>query len=239
VDLSQLVDGLVFYVVFVYSTTFHEAAHAWAALRGGDSTAYRGGQVTLDPRPHIKREPIGMVVLPLISVAVSGWPLGFASAPYDPNWARRHPDRAGWMALAGPAANLTLVLLAAIAINVGLWTGVFTAPDHIGFADVTAASAGSDSIWNAVGYLIGAVFAMNLLLAVFNLLPVPPLDGSGAIVLLLPGDKKGPYQEALWRNPQIALFGIFVAWQVFGFFWTPIFTFSLNVLYFLFGVSYS
>jgi Zn-dependent protease len=238
-ELSQLVDGLVFYVVFVYSTTFHEAAHAWAALKGGDSTAYRGGQVTLDPRPHIKREPIGMVVLPLISVVVSGWPLGFASAPYDTDWARRHPDRAGWMALAGPAANLTLVLLAALAINVGLWAGVFTAPDQIGFADVTTASAGTDSIWNAAGYLVGSVFAMNLLLAVFNLLPVPPLDGSGAVVLFLPGDKKGRYQEALWRNPQLALFGIFIAWQVFDFFWTPIFTFSLNVLYFLSGVSYS
>jgi len=237
-QLSDLVNGLVFYVVFVYSTTFHEAAHAWAALRGGDSTAYRGGQVTLNPIVHIRREPIGMVVLPLISVVVSGWPIGFASAPYDPSWARRHPDRAGWMALAGPAANLVLVLLAALAINGGLATGIFTAPDHIGFADVTTASAGTDSIWNAVGYLVGAVFAMNLLLCVFNLLPVPPLDGSGAVVLFLPQDKKGPYQEALWRNPQIALFGIFIAWQVFDYFWSPIFTFSLNALYFFFGVSY-
>lgn len=237
-QLHDLVDGLVFYVVFVYSTTFHEAAHAWAAMRGGDSTAYRGGQVTLNPIPHIRREPIGMVVLPLISVVVSGWPIGFASAPYDPSWARRHPDRAGWMALAGPGANMVLVLLAAIAINAGLAAGIFTAPDHIGFADVTAASAGSDSIWNAIGYLTGAVFAMNLLLCAFNLLPVPPLDGSGAVVLFLPRGKKGPYQEALWRNPQIALFGIFIAWQVFDYFWNPIFTFSLNALYFFFGVSY-
>lgn len=237
-QLHDLVDGLVFYVVFVYSTTFHEAAHAWAAMRGGDSTAYRGGQVTLNPIPHIRREPIGMVVLPLISVVVSGWPIGFASAPYDPSWARRHPDRAGWMALAGPGANMVLVLLAAIGINAGLAAGIFTAPDHIGFADVTAASAGSDSLWNAVGYLTGAVFAMNLLLCVFNLLPVPPLDGSGAVVLFLPQGKKGPYQEALWRNPQIALFGIFIAWQVFDYFWNPIFTFSLNALYFFFGVSY-
>ena len=82
--LAELVDSLVFYVVFLYSTTLHEASHAWAALRGGDPTAYHGGQVTLDPRPHIRREPIGMVVLPLISVLVSGWPLGFASAPFDP-----------------------------------------------------------------------------------------------------------------------------------------------------------
>jgi Zn-dependent protease len=216
--MTEIVDGLVFYVVFVYSTTLHEAAHAWAALKGGDPTAYRGGQVTLDPMPHIRREPIGMVVLPLVSVLISGWPLGFASAPYDRHWARRHPDRAGWMALAGPGANLLLVLLAAIAISVGLATDVFYAPDQIGFADVTAATAGPDSLWNAAGYLLGSVFAMNLLLAVFNLLPVPPLDGSAAVVLLLPEDKKARYQDAIWAHPQLALLGIFIAWQVFDFF---------------------
>jgi Zn-dependent protease len=238
-NAGALVDGLVFYVVFVYSTTFHEAAHAWAAMRGGDRTAYEGGQVTLDPRPHIKREPMGMIVLPLISVVISGWPLGFASAPYDPMWARRHPNRAGWMALAGPGANLTLVLISGLLIVAGIAAGVFYAPDHVGFADVTAATAGPDSLWNAAGYLLGSVFAMNLLLAVFNLLPVPPLDGSGAMVLVLPDRVVPRYQEALWANPQLALVGIFIAWQVFDFFFDPVFTFALNVLYFWFGVSYS
>lgn len=237
--MAEIVDGLVFYFVFVYSTTLHEAAHAWVALKGGDPTAYRGGQVTLDPMPHIRREPIGMVVLPLISVLVSGWPLGFASAPYDPAWARRHPDRAGWMALAGPAANLVLVLLSAIAIDVGVASGVFFAPDRIGFADVTAATAGPESIWNAVGYLIGSVFAMNLLLAVFNLLPIPPLDGSGAVVLFLSEKQKPRYQEILWSHPQLSLLGIFVAWQLFDFFFDPVFTLALNLLYLPFGVSYS
>lgn len=237
--MADLVDGLVFYFVFVYSTTLHEAAHAWAAMRGGDPTAYRGGQVSLDPRPHIRREPIGMVVLPLVSVLISGWPLGFASAPYDPLWARRHPDRAAWMALAGPGANLLLVLVAGILISVGLLAGVFYPPDQIGFADVTAATAGVQSMWNAVGYLLGSVFAMNLLLAVFNLLPLPPLDGSGALVLALPERLVPRYQETLWSNPQLSLVGIFIAWQVFDFFFDPAFTFALNVLYFAFGVSYS
>lgn len=55
--------------------------HTHAALRGGDLTAYKGGQVTLDPRPHIKREPFGMVILPLVSALATGWPMGYASAP--------------------------------------------------------------------------------------------------------------------------------------------------------------
>lgn len=236
---DQIVDGLVFYLVFVYSTSLHEAAHAWAAWKGGDSTAYDGGQVTLDPLPHIRREPVGMVVLPIISVLVSGWPLGFASAPYDRQWAERHPDRAGWMALAGPAANLLLVLLAGVAINVGLAFDVFYPPDQIGFADVTAATAGAESFWNAGAYLIGSVFAMNLLLLVFNLLPVPPLDGSAVVVLFLPERMKGRYQRALWSNAGLSLFGIIIAWQVFDFFFDPAFTMALNALYFFAGVSYS
>ena len=65
--------GLLYYVVFLFSTTFHEAAHAWAAMRGGDLTAYHGGQVSLDPRPHIRREPFGMLILPLVTTLTSGW----------------------------------------------------------------------------------------------------------------------------------------------------------------------
>jgi len=81
--MPNLADALVYYVVFLFSTTLHEAAHAWAGHRQGDSTAFHGGQVSLNPLPHIRREPIGMVLLPVISAIVSGWPIGFASAPYD------------------------------------------------------------------------------------------------------------------------------------------------------------
>jgi hypothetical protein len=113
----DIASALVYYFVFLYSVTLHEAGHAWAAKLGGDLTAYHGGQVSIDPRPHIRREPFGMVVLPLISVLLSGWPIGFASAPYDPNWAMRYPKRAALMALAGPAANIALVLVSALLIR--------------------------------------------------------------------------------------------------------------------------
>ena len=105
--MSDPIEALVFYVVFLFSATFHEAAHAWAAMRGGDLTAYHGGQVSLDPMPHIRREPFGMVVLPILTVLISGWPFGFASAPYDPDWARSHPRRRDRTTSAGllPAAD--------------------------------------------------------------------------------------------------------------------------------------
>lgn len=236
--VNKLADGFVFYVAFLLSTTLHEAAHAWAALKGGDATAYRGGQVTLNPLPHIRREPIGMVVLPLISALLSGWPLGYASAPYDPRWALRHPRRAGWMAFAGPAANLALVLIAGILINLGLFAGVFYAPESIGFAEVTAATAGPGSLWDAASYVLGVFFALNLLLAVFNLLPLPPLDGSGVLLLYLPERMVPKYQQAVWGNPQLSLLGIFIAWQIFDAAFRPVFTLALNGLYFFVGVSY-
>ena len=131
--MTELADGLVYYVVFLFSTTLHEAAHAWVAKRGGDLTAYHGGQVSLDPRPHIRREPFGMVLLPILSVLISGWPFGYASAPYDPRWAERHPRRAALMALGGPASNLSLVLLAGLLIRIGYLTGLLNAPPSITF----------------------------------------------------------------------------------------------------------
>src|SRR5215217_6143925 len=103
--MPDVADAIIYYIVFLFSTTLHEAAHAWAAKRGGDLTAYHGGQVSLSPVPHIRREPFGMLVLPLASSLLTGWPFGYASAPYDREWARREPRKAAWMALAGPAAN--------------------------------------------------------------------------------------------------------------------------------------
>src|SRR2546426_581765 len=102
-DERALVNGLLWFIAFLFSTTVHEAMHAFVAYRGGDPTAYLGGQVSLSPLPHIRREPIGMLVVPLLTAFTNGWALGWASTPYDPLWAARHPRRAASMAAAGPA----------------------------------------------------------------------------------------------------------------------------------------
>ena len=111
---SALAFGFLQYVIFLFSTVCHEASHALAAKLGGDDTAAQAGQVSLDPLPHVQREPFGMVIVPLICLATSGGIIGWASAPYDPYWATRYPRRAGLMALAGPLANLALAFLAAL-----------------------------------------------------------------------------------------------------------------------------
>jgi hypothetical protein len=101
----DLATGFIWFVAFLFSTTVHEAMHALVAWKGGDPTAYHGGQVSLSPIPHIRREPIGMLVVPLLTSLTQGWAMGWASAPYDPVWAERHPKRAALMAAAGPPAT--------------------------------------------------------------------------------------------------------------------------------------
>lgn len=227
--MPDIPSALTFYAVFLFSTVLHEAGHALAALLGGDRTAYHGGQVSLDPRPHIRREPFGMVVLPLLSVLLSGWPMGYASAPYDRRWAFQYPKRAAVMALAGPAGNLLLMVLAAIAIRVGSATGVFHAPASIRFGSVTAATDGS--LWGAVAFVVSVFFSLNLVLFAFNMIPLPPLDGSAAVPLVLSEGATARYQQFLWGQPALVWIGILVAWRVFDVIFNPIFLFFVNLLY--------
>src|SRR2546429_7574237 len=102
--------------------------HALAALRGGDRTAYLGGQVSLSPIPHIRREPIGMLGVPLLTAFTNGWAVGWASTPYHPVRAARYPRRAPLMAAAGPTGNPLLAVLALACLRAGLPPRVFASP---------------------------------------------------------------------------------------------------------------
>ena len=173
------------YVVLLLSLTVHEAAHAWAALRGGDPTAYLGGQVSLDPRPHIRREPFGMVFAPLLFFFMGGWMIGWASTPIDPRWAYVHPKRAAVMSAAGPLANLALVAARRrSALRVGVAAGWFM-PVPVGTFALALAPAGG--VAESVILVLSLVFSLNLILFVFNLIPVPPLDGASVIGLFVSG----------------------------------------------------
>jgi Zn-dependent protease len=221
--------GLMWYAAFLFSTTFHEAAHAWAALRLGDPTAYHGGQVTLNPIPHIVREPFGTVLVPLLSFFLGGWMMGWASAPYDPFWADRYPKRAALMALAGPLSNLAIAILAAVALRWGLTTGALVPPESLSFSQLVAA-ADPGSAWGPLSQLLSILFALNLLLFTFNLLPLPPLDGSALPPLVL-GDSAGRSYLEFMREPMWTMVGILVAWKLIGFIFSPVLTFALGLLY--------
>jgi Zn-dependent protease len=213
----DVISGGMSYAVFLLSATCHEAAHAWAALRLGDDTAYRGGQVSLDPTPHVKREPFGMVVAPIASYLLGGSMLGWASAPFDPTWAARHPRRSALMALAGPAANLLLMLLAVLLVHAGLALGVFELPVHYGWMKIAVALRGG--FWPFVAGLISILFSLNLLLFTFNLLPLPPLDGSAVPLLVLPESAGRGY---LGLSRGLGIFGLFLAWKLFDVVFPPV-----------------
>jgi Zn-dependent protease len=228
-NADSLLLGVTWYVVFLLSTTCHEAAHALAAQLGGDPTAFHGGQVSLNPVPHVRREPFGMVVFPILSYLVGGWMMGWASAPYDPIWAQQHPRHAARMSMAGPVANLSLTILAALVIRAGIWMGVFAYPDSANFTHIAAAARPGAA--EGAATLLSVMFSLNLLLGVFNLLPVPPLDGFGAIGLFLPENAARRLQQLGFQIRGFSMFGLLIAWRVFNPIFDPIFTFALRSLY--------
>lgn len=208
----NLFDGIAWYIVLLYSTVFHEAAHAWVSYKLGDDTAYRGGQVSLDPIPHIVREPIGMIVVPLVSYLSNGWMMGWASAPYDPHWALQYPKRSALMAMAGPAANGILATIAFILLALGARAGLF-------FPSLTGQMSGA---WGVVGSVLFIAFMLNSVLMFYNLLPLPPLDGSAIPLFFLKGSKAEEYQHFIWQ-PQVAMVGMLIAFYFGGGVVSPLF----------------
>src|SRR5580692_671300 len=199
---EMLMMGFISYIVFLFSTTCHEASHALVAKLGGDSTAALGGQVSLNPIPHIRRSPFGMVVFPILSFFLfMGRMFGWASAPFDPLWERRHPRRSAWMALAGPAANFTLMLLAVAALHAGMALQLFHRDPVTGAASFA-------------GTALQVLFFLNLLLGTFNLLPVPPLDGSTVIMLFMSETQAQKYLGWI-RGSSYAMVGLLLGLVVF------------------------
>jgi len=191
-DFTKIV---LFYVVLLVSLVVHEASHALFALLGGDRTAYVGGQVTLNPIPHIRREPFGTVILPIALLIMSNgrWCMGFAHAPYDPVWAYKHPRRAALMAAAGPMANVLLAVLAFTALELMMVSGVAEKlPLLQTFTEPLAPVDGSTSGMVMAGIRIAATFLfLNIVLAILNLIPLPPFDGASIVEGLFPKQTSG------------------------------------------------
>lgn len=228
VNSELLAMGLLWYVVFLLSLTCHEAAHALVAKIGGDLTAFRGGQASLNPLPHMRREPLGTIIVPILSFLLGGWMMGWGSAPYDPAWKHRYPRRAAWTALAGPLANIALLVIAAVAIRLSIYTGTLSPPQSARFTHVVAGS--SAGLADGLATLLSVLFSLNLILATFNLLPIPPLDGNTAVGLLLSEEGARRF-AALSRNQSFRFVGLLVAWRMFGYIFRPMFGIALRALY--------
>lgn len=225
---ADLAIGLVWFVAFLFSTTVHEAMHALVAWKGGDPTAYHGGQVSLSPVPHVRREPIGMLVVPLLTSLTQGWAMGWASAPYDPRWAERYPRRAALMAAAGPAGNFMIAAVALVALRVGLMLGWFVAPESVSFTTLVGTASGGGA--GLIGTLLSVFLMLNVLLGAFNLLPLPPLDGGAVFSIFLPEALQERVRE-LQSNGAMSMIGLVVAWRVFPLVTDPLFSFVLRLVH--------
>ena len=178
--------------MLIPSITFHEFMHGWAAYKLGDPTAKNAGRLTLNPIKSI--DPFGSILLPLAAFLLGGMIFGYAKpVPYNPMYFKDLRKGEIIVGFAGPSANLILA-----AFGVGMaWLGV----PLLGV---------SNSLGNAI-YVVGYVLAeANLVLMFFNLLPIPPLDGSSVVPLFLPDSMlKG------WYGAQRYAFGIFIL-LIFG-----------------------
>jgi Zn-dependent protease len=169
--------ALTYCVVLLFSLSVHEAAHAWTALRMGDDTAARQGRITLNPLPHI--DPIGTVLIPLLQVFYSGIPLlGWAKpTPVGAHNFRRLARGHVLVAAAGPASNLILAALFTMGLFFGLRSGARES--------------------EPVMALLDTGLKMNVVLALFNLLPLPPLDGFAVVTWGLPRRVTAPYDRVV------------------------------------------
>jgi Zn-dependent protease len=161
---------LISFLVLVFSLTVHECAHAWAADRLGDSTARMLGRVTLNPIPHV--DPIGTLLFPLVGLLTGAPLIGWAKPVPVATWRFQHPRRDYLLvAAAGPISNLSLAFVGVILLRL-------LGPDTPG--------AGGSTVLEPIRLMAWAALTINLLLAIFNLLPIPPLDGSSVLAGLLP-----------------------------------------------------
>ena len=187
-DSQLLLERAMLLIPLVLSLTVHEFAHAWSAWLLGDDTAERQGRLTLNPVAHI--DPLGTLLLPLLGI-----PFGWARpVPVDPTRFRRDVHMSTGMmitAAAGPLSNLLLALIGSVSFGLTLrWAPEFMLANR------------------GLQLFLMSIVMTNVVLALFNMLPIPPLDGSRVVEGLLPYRMREPWQRFLALGPFLLL-GVF------------------------------
>lgn len=193
---------LFIYIIIILSATLHEYAHGWMAYRLGDSTAQRAGRLTLNPIAHI--DPFGTVLVPILFLFTSGIFIGWAKpVPYNPYALSDRKFGSLKIGIAGPAANLF------IAITMGIFMRLL-----IQFGAIAA----SDPLLLALGFIA----YVNIFLALFNLIPVPPLDGSKVFEALFPRQ---------WDSVmRLGIAGVLIAFFIAFYFLAPVAQYIFRIL---------
>lgn len=175
---------LNFFIVFLFSLSVHESAHAWTSERFGDDTGRTLGRISLNPIVHI--DPVGTILFPLMGL-LGGFGFGWAKpVPVNPmNW--REKDKANfWVSAAGPISN---VIIAIIVFSI---LKVLMAVDLVDYGHLYGTG---DGVWYPIAQLLKLAIQLNVVLAVFNLIPIPPLDGSHMLESILPAAAREGYAD--------------------------------------------
>lgn len=195
IDIGNLI---IWFIVLLFSLSFHEAAHAWTSERFGDDTGRMQGRITLNPMAHI--DPLGTILFPIVGF-LTGFPLLGWAKPVQTNPLRwRDKTKANIsVSAAGPISNFILASVALIIIKVLIVAGVlfpiggfFTLVVPVGaiFSD-----AAQPAYLEPLAKFLSVMLMLNVALGVFNLIPVPPLDGSHVLEELLPPGMSAAYEQ--------------------------------------------
>ena len=199
-----MIDFIFSIIILIFSVVAHEVSHGYAAYAQGDNTAKYAGRLTLNPLKHL--EWFGSFLLPIMSYFLGGFLIGWAKpVPYNPYNLRNQRWGEALVAIAGPATNVIIAIFFGIILRVGTASGMLS---------------------DALSYILSTIVLINLVLATFNLVPIPPLDGSKILFSLFPN---GLYQVRRTLEQYgfiILLFFIFFLWQ----FMSPIVTTEFHLI---------
>ena len=207
-NLQSFTDIIFLYIVIVLSAVFHEYAHSWVAYRLGDSTAKDAGRLTLNPLVHL--DLMGTVIIPLFLLFYGGVFLGWAKpVPYNPLNLKDQKYGSLKVGIAGPGANLLIALI----------LGIFL---RLAFAGVFGQWPIANGHWPLFLEAVALIVYINIFLALFNLIPLPPLDGSKVLMDLFP--------RSSYAIASLGFFGIFFALFLAFFILSPLAGFLFQLI---------
>jgi Zn-dependent protease len=193
VDILNIVFQMI---VFVFAISVHEAAHAWMANLCGDPTARMLGRITLNPLKHI--DPVGTILLPVVAMVTGLRVLGWGKpTPVDPRNFRHHVRDDILTSVVGPVSNLAVATVAVLAL------GLIKRVSPLGQQIIYGQAPETTSLLVPLCVLVYQLMVVNIVLAVFNLIPIPPLDGSHVLRHFLP-------EPALRVYDTVGMVGLFL-----------------------------
>jgi len=213
--LSGIAPFIFSFLLVIPALTMHEWAHGWMANRLGDPTARMMGRISINPLRHI--DPIGTVIFPIAMVLLTGLAFGWAKpVPFNPRYLKNPKRDTALIALAGPAMNVLLALGSALILIILR----LTAPQLIFNYAATDSGMGAMQMISSLtglGFVLAFFCYINLILCFFNLLPIPPFDGSRVVMKYLTGNARHWYGQLENYGMFIVAALIFIPPMLFGF----------------------